>query len=302
MLKADPHDRYYIYPSWGPMQLAWEELHPLLDDPVRSGYLDPNALRRFEKEPNAFSIHPFEMLSGAVGGGVIIAHAPPGMNWLPEDILWRCADFEKPNGMQLARHVRNESVCYLTSHRFRCTMSGFKIAANYGPVASTLEHLELAGERVFWVIEHTIKDPHPWAGELDPWARVFGIQVEPFNPTLDIVDATKTWFLGNDRTYSWYRVRGGRDTVGYQFAVLVYIAAHLQMIAGRRFRSMVLTAGLEGKPNIRSTFHLRPDEYDESGRVIASTDSAGNRFTFQYDGAGRLISVTDHNGIVRQLP
>lgn len=284
------------------MGVAWEHLFPLLDDPVGSGYLISDAVRNLEREPARYSIRPFEMLNGAVGGGIIVAHVAPGTFWLPWDVLRRFAEIERPNGMFLARDANCESVCYLTSDRFECALMGYRVARSYGPVNATLEHVGIAGERVFWVIEHKIKESHPWAIELDAWARAFGVQAEPFNPTLDLVDATKTRFLGNDRTYSWYEIRGGRSAAGFQFAVLVYLAAHLQMIARRRFKSMHLLADIECKPSVLDKCNLRPNEFDAAGRVIASTDADGNRYTFQYDGAGALTSVTDPKGRVRQLP
>jgi hypothetical protein len=62
---------------------------------------------------------------------------------------------------------------------------------------------------------------------------------------------TDGWFTNPDYESAWFEVSGDGDSVGFHFAVVVYIGNHPRWVGGPTMDSMHVVAQIEGKPNVR---------------------------------------------------
>jgi hypothetical protein len=251
MLRKELDHNYIIYPSWAAPAYSWQGLRGLLADPIRSGYLEPGRdLEFFWAHGYPRVPQRFTLTDGPCGGGIILWEGDPradrGWRWLPIAILQSEADLRLPPGMDGIYRTFDAQVVAIEPHGGGLP----KRPALYTCGAST-EHVESAGQSVYWVLCVAGARKIKGLESLPEWAGSFGIKVDrSAEVPADVLTDSGAWFADSACDRIWFDVSGGGDGVGYHFAVLVYLAYHLRRTAGRSVVSVHLLADIEGKPNV----------------------------------------------------
>lgn len=264
MLRKVKDHSYVVYPSWASTSLSykWQNLPRLLADPLNSGYVansdDPEYYWECCGYPR--TPQPFKLIDGPVGGGIVMwegdANAGRGWRWLPIVVLESEANLRLPNGMDSIWKQFDAQVVCMEPH-------GWGIGG--GPklyrCAVSTEHVDSAGESVYWLL--CLKEGKRIAkgvGEIATWAAGFGLTVVlMFEVSTALLAESEPWFNGSSVRRIWFEVHGGGGEVGYQFAILVYIAYHLRWVGGTSVLSMHLVSDIEGKPNSRRLWTSKPE-------------------------------------------
>ena len=258
MLHAEPNKHYDVYPSWAEYLVKWHELPKLLADPLASGLLDANDLRYVENGTLPNAPEPFEMIDGPAGGGVIITtvERPPGLNWC---VLSSFAEVPAPMGVNFEVRDNQAHVAYLEPSRPVYLALGRRRPKVYDNCAITFDHTEAAGDRVYWFVDSELGNKQSVVlGEIPRLAAGFGLTAQRLpEPPSALAAETADWGWKDGHSYVWYVVRGGRDGIGFQYAIIVYIGLHLCKVAGRRFKGLHLTAQLETKTRFRRIWAAR---------------------------------------------
>jgi hypothetical protein len=202
---------------------------------------------------------PFTLYDGPVGGGIIMwqddLESGRQWKWLPLHVLQSEADLLRPNGMTSINATFDPQVVYMEPHgtglgrrpkTFRCLVS--------------TEHMDGAGERVYWAL-CAKRGPQRLNGvdDIPGWACAFGMVVTPLpDGPRKLVDDCATWACDPSQEVLWFEVNQGRNSAGRQFAALVYVAYHLRFVAGPRVFSMHLVAEIDGRPNPRRSWTIKP--------------------------------------------
>ncbi len=259
MLRAEPSTRYIVFPSWArSFTFQWEDLPRLFADPINSGYLDQNDLWYIENGIIPSTVGPFELIDGPLGGGIIAAKYKKGQNWLPGSVLAKEADFEASRSMPTEGCYGYISVCHLQLRGdagLRFWGEDKKMPKEY-TCGTTIEHAEGAGDYVYWFTDcKSGRSKVKGLDEVPEWVAGFDLKVTPLSRMPEeLREETSSWFVDPSRQYTWYRVEGGRDGAGYQYALMLYVALHLKMVAGPRLNRMHLVAQIEWKPNFRKNW------------------------------------------------
>jgi hypothetical protein len=252
MLRAEPNPRYDIYPSWADYKIKWHELPKLLADPLNSGLLDENDLRSIENGILPNVPEPCELIDGPAGGGIVITtvERPPGLN---RCVLSRFAEVSAPMGVNFEVRGNQAHVAYLEPSRSLYLALGERRPRVYDGCAISFDHVEVAGDEVYWFVAYESgKSEISGLDEIPSLAAGFGLSVQRLDqPPNAVATETADWEWKGDRTYVWYIVDGGRDGIGFQYAIIVYIGLHLCKVAGGRFKGLHLIAQLESKVCLR---------------------------------------------------
>jgi hypothetical protein len=258
MLFLEESRQYYVYPSWAELTYQWRDLARLLRDPLNSSYFlnDPNC-QRYDWQELGFppNVQPFDLIDGPEEGGIIRAHIRPRERWLPGLILSREANVRTPPGMMGLWPGYDSRVYYLEPMDEPGWQFGVGKKKKLYLCSSSTEHLQGAGEAVYWLIgfkpgRRPIKD----LDSIGTWAAQFDLRVHQLPGVPFLAEQTSTLLLDADFRWMWFRIEGGGDAVGYHFAVVVYLALHLRKVAGPRMQCMHLVADIEGKPNARKNW------------------------------------------------
>jgi hypothetical protein len=124
---------------------------------------------------------------------------------------------------------------------------------------TSVEHVESAQGSIFWVVgfkrgKRDIKG----LDEVEAWAGHYGLGVTRLAEVPERVRTeTEAWFVDSAYDYAWFDVNSDDEGVGFHYAVVVYLAYHLQWAAGPRMFCMHLVADIEGKPNARHLWYRR---------------------------------------------
>lgn len=255
MLYSEPGTAYEIYPSWAEYTVKWDDLARMLADPAGSGCVDLNAISAIQHGLIADVVEPSSMIAGPEGGGIVVTPVitPPGLHHC---VIGRFAEISGARGvgcdsLNLEGSLDIARVGYLEPKRSLYVFE--RRPKVYDHCSTTFEHAESAGDGVYWVVDY-VEARRPIAGldDIPVWAAGFGLKVERLlTPPRAIGDETADWFWQEDHRMAWYSVDGGPGKIGYQFAIVVYIALHMCKVAGRRFDSMHLVAQLESRTRFR---------------------------------------------------
>jgi hypothetical protein len=263
MLHSEPNNHYEIYPSWADYKVKWHELPRLLADPLQSGLLDANDLQSVEDGTLPSVPAPFEMIDGPAGGGIMITtlHRPPGLNWCVRKSF---AEISAPMGVNFEVSDNQAQVAYMQPSRSLSLGLGERRPKVYDRCAISFDHTESAGDQIYWFAGYeTGKKQLAGLDAVPQLAAGFGLTVQRLPQPPDALAAeTADWGWREGDTYDWYIVQGGRDGIGFQYAVIVYIGLHLCKVAGRRFNGLHLTAQLESKTRFRKTLAERRAAFD----------------------------------------
>ncbi len=136
----------------------------------------------------------------------------------------------------------------------------------------SFDHTESAGEQTYWFAAYEAgKKQLRGLDALPQLAAGFGLTVERLpQPPEALAAETADWDWRDGRTYDWYVVQGGRDGIGFQYAVIVYIGLHLCKVAGRRFKGLHSTAR-ETKTRFRKTLAKARAAFDAECREAEAT-------------------------------
>jgi hypothetical protein len=263
MLRKETDRNFLIYPSWAQIPAKWADLPRLMADPLGSGLLQ----RHFDPKEFGYPDVPQEhaFIPGSEGNGIIVLYNDPRVQskWLAGRVL-REAQWLNPNGMRAFDEAQREPqpfVCYIEP----MVGSGWWIGVAKKPIIVVVnlsyEHVEAAGDSVYWLVRYQrtsrgqeLKRIADVAG----WAANFGITVRRAEQFPEAVQAEAAgWFINPECASVWFDVFTPDDGIGFNFAVLVYIANHLRWIAGPRVKSMHLLAQIEGRPQICSRWNSR---------------------------------------------
>jgi len=121
------------------------------------------------------------------------------------------------------------------------------------------EHVESDSDTAYWVVGYRKgKGELKSVAELPHLALHFGLTLDELAgvPTSLRVEVAP-WFVDSGYLYKWFSVRGGKQSVDYQFAIVLYLALYLRKSAGSRMFCMHLVSAIEGKPNARLPYWSR---------------------------------------------
>lgn len=259
MLMMEMDWRYIVWPSWArSFSFSWENLPRLIADPVAAGCVNINTMEliRIGQIINAPGF--VEYYSGAFGGGVIAREHTPSVYWLGYDVFTQDADVTKALGMTTA-HCREtgfdfRNVAFLElrgDSGLKRAGTGWKKPREY-PCSVSFEHVDSAGEVMYWLLDSEIgAEHHPAFEALREAARGFGLEVESnILPPSSVLEEVQPWFTNPSRM-TWFSVSGGLLRAGWQLAMMYYCAMDLKRRLGKRMRCMHLVAQIEKHPHIR---------------------------------------------------
>jgi hypothetical protein len=116
--------------------------------------------------------------------------------------------------------------------------------------------VESEPELVYWLLSYRRSRIRlPGLSDLPKWAMHFGIQVTPLSqvpPQLE--QEVACWFSNPEFELCWMQIQPPNNRLGFNFAVLLYLALHLRKVGGKRVQAMHLVANIEGKPNNRKNW------------------------------------------------
>jgi hypothetical protein len=255
MLRIEPKMHYYVYPSWAELPCPWGNLSQHLSNPLQSPFIkdDPNWCRYNWRELGyPKTIQPFDLIDGPVGGGIVRVHAAPFEKWLPGVILGTGANVRSSDGMNPISDTFESGVFYLEPSNEPGWELGLGKKAKVFLCDATTEHAESAGDQVYWIVPFKSSKQEPaYLDQIPRWARDFDVKVSRADPVSDALrEETALWFVDPSNRLAWFEVRGGPQSVGYQFAVSFYVGLHGSFVSNRR-GAIHLVAQIENKPNAR---------------------------------------------------
>jgi hypothetical protein len=122
--------------------------------------------------------------------------------------------------------------------------------------SASAEHVESEPGAVYWLVGYRKGKQGPiGVSDLPQLAAHFGLEAVDLSsvpPTLR--EEVSPWFVDPKYEYKWLSIKGGEQAVGYQFAIVLYLALHLRKLAGRRLQCMHLVSSIQGRPNVRLPF------------------------------------------------
>lgn len=253
MLEQDLERFYVVYPSWAQFSFQWNELRTILSNPLESRYNRWLAERRTDWQALGYPIpvQPFDLLDGAAGNGIIVAHIRPRDPWLPFAILRLEANLLPPAAMSCV-DVGFKVWFMEPMDGFRFLAEGRRSQKSYlCPISA--EHAESAGDDIFWLVGlKRGSRTNKLFSEVDRVAQGFGLRAEllPSCPE-QLVDETADWFKNQDYVYFWYKISSTTYRAGFHFAVVIYLGLHLRWRVGSSMSFMHLVAQIPGKPTVR---------------------------------------------------
>jgi hypothetical protein len=255
MLHKETKRTFIVYPSWAELSAKWADLPRLLADPLNSGFLP----QKFDPaRDKGWSQQRYELIDGPEGGGIVVRHRDGTRRaWICELILTREANMLAPNGMEatLMRAPDESPVSYLEPMTRGWQFRGVKKPPNFRPGLS-YEHADAAGDIIYWVVRfkraRNSSNKVKGLESVPDWARHFGLEAKRLDsgPPDALRAESDSWFPNREFESAWFEVRGDGDSVGFQFAVLVYVGNHLRWVGGPRVISIHLVAQIEGRPSI----------------------------------------------------
>ena len=258
MLIREFKRQYFIYPAYAELNYQWKDLPTFFKDPCR--YSDSWQLNPYDPGEYGYpeKIQPFELIDGPVGGGIIIAHigfmGKVMEKWLPAIILTEGANLCCPDSMY---ETKDFNICYLEPIYNRAADYGVEKKVKQYHIGSTVEHIDSASGHVYWLFNLVPGHKNIQAIKSVPlWAKHFGLEVERISKIPEeVATEIDEWLLERNTQYICFDVKSCKDSMGYNFAVLVYIGLHLASLAPRRIKRVHLLAEIEGK--IRSEWWSR---------------------------------------------
>lgn len=251
MLRQELDLKYVVYPSWAETGYAypWRELPTVLADPLSSGRLDRYA-EKLHELPEIFN-PPTRLIDGPRGGGIIVIGpaAPQAFNIV---LFSDVANIGQPDDMD---RISEQFPTYVGWIEPFDGLGGLlttgKRARNY-PIRATAEHVDAAGEEVYWIL--SLRDARGQLKSLDEVPRLaecFGLRATLLGAAPAALDQSAApWFDGWNEHQRWYRIEGVNERVGLQFSILLYIGLHLRKSVPT-LRWTHLVARIEGEPKAR---------------------------------------------------
>jgi len=258
MLEREPHTHYYVYPSWAELSYRWSDMRAILSRPLASGYVNPDPA--YWKElgyPDR--IQPAELLEGPAGGGIIVAHIGFFEHWLPRLILAREANTTCFGMMGNLEWQLAAPVSYLEPRDEPGAEWGLgKRAKSYLCPIST-EHVEAAGSRIYWMMEFKGAEPGGnYVDEVKSLGLGFGLQISSLSSDPDLPgNDTPAWVADATHKRRWFEVSGGGNRLGYQFAIMGYVALHMAWRLKNKIGWFHMIAAIQGEPHVRRNKGVR---------------------------------------------
>lgn len=242
MLSLSDRVFYFVYTSWMTIGPSYREVIDILVEHL-NGY------------PSEGGVIPaLSTYEGSAGGGIIRVECP-----YPHTLL-RNAAFKclRQRRVGLDRTFpsfteggeMSSNVTLLVDHDDGMWMGGEGPRPKEATCYTTFDHLDGAGERVFWVIDVKVGTKTLKAfSELGTLVNPFGMSILPLEPVpSDLLAETTGWFVLPDRQHTWFEVSGGMPDLGFQDAVAAYVTNVLGTREKRRMFGIRLLADIEGRP------------------------------------------------------
>lgn len=227
---------YYVYPSWLTGPVAWEDLpawvkslpaHPKHQKFIHSppkGY-----------PPEALKIGACRLIDGPCGGGIVVADVVPGFGWEPLSCVYQWVH----NGSGCDIYVKERwSWMTIVTWLEQQNECGWELGVGRKfksyPIWTSEEHVQSAGDRVFWLIRQRKdgqKIPHIEA--VPAWARSFGVSCQPLpgcpaEMALEMAPALQR--ISQKEPY-WFEIKADSRDLGLYLSVVDYIGLHLAKVS-----------------------------------------------------------------------
>lgn len=251
MLDSELDKHYIVYPSWAEYSYAWRDLGRELSNPLHGKFAKLYSTWDWKSLGYTERVQPFELIDGAGGNGIIVIHIRRKEAWLPMSILHSEANILQPGVMTNVNadfRVQFLDPMYVPA----IARQGRKPQRAY-ICAISAEHVESAGEDVFWVVGLTRGSRRrSRLVEVKRVAHGFGLGIAELGGCpQQLLNETEGWFANEDYEYSWFRISATNRGAGFHFAVVVYLGLHLKRFVGSTMHFMHLVAQIPGKPNVR---------------------------------------------------
>jgi hypothetical protein len=260
MLIKENRREYYVYPSWleGQISYSWADLPRMMADPYKYDWYLRSVKVSSDECGKGYpkDIQPYELLTGVVGGGIVVAHIAENERWLPLGILHMDANLCGPAPM----YWRDESGAHeLYNAHFlesngRWAIESFFETGRRPPtrthtIGMSAENVESDPDSLYWVVSmKRSKSEFKLLPEILVWAYHFDIELHRLGePPHAVAEETSKW-QPPEFDYVWFKVNPKQHQYGYLFAVMMYIGLHLAWVSRKRVRSMHLVGAIEGKP------------------------------------------------------
>lgn len=251
MLRLELDREYIVYPSWIKSAYEWTQIPDIINNPLK---YDPSARLTYTGEQlRKFGYFDppkkYQMIPGPAGWGIVDVHMKKGERWAPLNSLFfdKGVDLTMPPCMNSV----NSNVGYVipTSDTGWYLDTGIK-CKDYS-IAATYEHVEAAGEQVYWLFSaKPVKKGLPEILEVPYWAKAFDLEVKLLTEIpKKVLDETLNW-RKQEYQFFWFSAEGAGDKLGYYFAAMFYIALHLSFVTKKKINTAHLLAQIEGKPQV----------------------------------------------------
>jgi hypothetical protein len=253
MLRLELDREYIVYPSWIEPAYEWTQIPDIIANPLK--YHPTVRLTYTDEELRKFGYFdapkPYRMIPGPAGWGIVEVQIKRGERWPHVGSLCfdKGVDMRYPPTSDLANYQPNVSYMeptvsigwYFGSGRRRKDYS----------IPATYEHVETAGEQVYWLFSaRPTRKGLPEILEVPYWAKAFDLKVKLLTEIpKEVLDETLNW-RKQDYQFFWFSVEGAGDKLGYYFAAMFYIGLHLSFITKKKVYSAHLLAQIEGKPQV----------------------------------------------------
>ena len=260
MLHTNTNEYKIVYPSWSRFSYGWEGLGQALRSPLESGYIDRG--RDWRRLGYPETVQPFSLVNGSEGGGIICVYVPHTQKWMPNLILTKEADILKPPGEMSDIDGKNINVFYLSQNPGLLSSllpSKAPTLARERICATSVEHLDVAGDLVYWVLGYRggKRNVVP-IDRVMGMAQAFGIDLRVLGD-LEIPSSRefRDWFVDAKIKYIWFISKTKTTDIDLIYSQFVYIAYDIVGVIGSKMFSLNLIATIEGQPNSRFRWHRR---------------------------------------------
>jgi len=261
MLRIDSLKHYIVYPPWAEFTYRWDNLLQILSDPLSSGYLERD--KPWAKYGFPPKVQPFELLSGGVNNGIIIAHTGDH-RWLPGIVLSKEADIIQPDRIGLMLGIFEPPVYYLRPRRTGEVMLGLERPKKKFLCSFGIEHVETEAGISYWIVLSK-GDISKETKRIEEIGANFRLNIQQHTDLPTLPASFMDWLEYHGGQCTCFRVQHETDDVGFLLASMYYTGFYLKSVLPRKISHLCLAASVEGKPSISKYLKRRQPEPNASG-------------------------------------
>jgi hypothetical protein len=237
---------YDVYPSWSKLQLPWEKLEEIFQDPFLHGYLDDRP--RYVRLGYTPGTDRFKLINGPVGNGIIQGQGDLVKSryfWLGA-IIQR-ADFRPLNGFP-AHKAPQFGVHWLDEKNSAEHKLGLLkkfpvyeplISADFADCPDSVVYVSLAFGKNLVDEEVTLR--------FQARCQVFGMKCQPID-SLESLPKTALSLTSPVIAQHWFKLENIEEDAGQLVAKMYYLACAAKQESTKRFRSLHMVGAFEGRP------------------------------------------------------